>query len=81
MKSEHAQLSCEAHDCVDSIPELNKMVFAVQQLGMFELQNLGFILVFEDLSCIQLFSVLKLYDSYKGTNGIFLQLSSVRILK
>ncbi|KAF7829264.1 kinesin-like protein KIN-14R [Senna tora] len=32
MKSEHAQLSCEAHECVDSIPELNKMVFAVQEL-------------------------------------------------
>ncbi|KAG6702646.1 hypothetical protein I3842_07G046100 [Carya illinoinensis] len=32
MKKEHLQLSCEAHDCVDSIPELNKMVFAVQTL-------------------------------------------------
>ncbi|KAF5454378.1 hypothetical protein F2P56_024049 [Juglans regia] len=32
MKKEHLQLSCEAHDCVDSIPELNKMVFAVQSL-------------------------------------------------
>ncbi|CAI8595519.1 unnamed protein product [Vicia faba] len=32
MKSDQAQLSLEAHDCVDSIPELNKMVFAVQEL-------------------------------------------------
>ncbi|KAI4314441.1 hypothetical protein L6164_027349 [Bauhinia variegata] len=32
MKSEHSQLSCEAHECVDSIPELCKMVFAVQEL-------------------------------------------------
>ncbi|KAI4328116.1 hypothetical protein L6164_020499 [Bauhinia variegata] len=32
MKSEHSQLSHEAHECVDSIPELNKMVFAVQEL-------------------------------------------------
>ncbi|KAK4263065.1 hypothetical protein QN277_028541 [Acacia crassicarpa] len=32
MKSEHTQLSCEAHECVNSIPEINKMVFAVQEL-------------------------------------------------
>ncbi|XP_071912548.1 kinesin-like protein KIN-14R [Coffea arabica] len=32
MKQEHIQLSREAHECVDSIPELNKMVFAVQTL-------------------------------------------------
>ncbi|XP_058069432.1 kinesin-like protein KIN-14R [Magnolia sinica] len=32
MKREHAQLSQEAHDCADSVPELNKMVFAVQSL-------------------------------------------------
>ncbi|KAJ8557432.1 hypothetical protein K7X08_003057 [Anisodus acutangulus] len=32
MKQEHAQLSCEAHECADSIPNLNKMVFAVQSL-------------------------------------------------
>ncbi|GAU23303.1 hypothetical protein TSUD_237570 [Trifolium subterraneum] len=32
MKSEQSQLSLEAHECVDSIPELNKMVFAVQEL-------------------------------------------------
>lgn len=38
MKREHAQLSHEAHDCADSIPELNKMVFAVQALGTFELE-------------------------------------------
>lgn len=38
MKSDQAQLSLEAHDCVDSIPELNKMVFAVQELGMLQLQ-------------------------------------------
>ncbi|KAF7134996.1 hypothetical protein RHSIM_Rhsim08G0017900 [Rhododendron simsii] len=32
MKEEHSQLSHEAHQCVDSIPDLNKMVFAVQSL-------------------------------------------------
>ncbi|KAI3451268.1 hypothetical protein Pfo_007933 [Paulownia fortunei] len=32
MKREHSQLSREAHECVDSIPDLNKMVFAVQAL-------------------------------------------------
>ncbi|XP_019445365.1 PREDICTED: kinesin-like protein KIN-14R isoform X9 [Lupinus angustifolius] len=32
MKSDYCQLSFEAHECVDSIPELNKMVFAVQGL-------------------------------------------------
>lgn len=35
MKSDYLKLSFEAHECVDSIPELNKMVFAVQELGMF----------------------------------------------
>jgi len=34
MKSDYSKLSFEAHECVDSIPELNKMVFAVQELGM-----------------------------------------------
>ncbi|KAK7407182.1 hypothetical protein VNO78_08883 [Psophocarpus tetragonolobus] len=32
MKSDHSRLSFETHECVDSIPELNKMVFAVQEL-------------------------------------------------
>ncbi|KAG5059177.1 hypothetical protein JHK87_000206 [Glycine soja] len=32
MKSDYSKLSFEAHECVDSIPELNKMVFAVQEL-------------------------------------------------
>ncbi|KAJ7953501.1 Kinesin-like protein [Quillaja saponaria] len=32
LKREHSQLSYEAHECADSIPELNKMVFAVQSL-------------------------------------------------
>ncbi|KAM7519782.1 hypothetical protein LguiB_018744 [Lonicera macranthoides] len=32
MKQEHAQLSLEAHECADSVPELNKMTFAVQAL-------------------------------------------------
>ncbi|KAK6125845.1 hypothetical protein DH2020_040413 [Rehmannia glutinosa] len=32
MKREHSQLSREAHECVDSIPDLHKMVFAVQTL-------------------------------------------------
>lgn len=35
MKVEHCQLACKAHECSDSIPELNKMVFAVQALGKF----------------------------------------------
>lgn len=36
MKNEHAQLSREAHECADSIPELNKMVVGVQALRKFE---------------------------------------------
>ncbi|GAY38819.1 hypothetical protein CUMW_039610 [Citrus unshiu] len=32
MKKEHSQLSREAHECADSIPELNKMVIGVQAL-------------------------------------------------
>ncbi|CAI9111414.1 OLC1v1011635C2 [Oldenlandia corymbosa var. corymbosa] len=32
MKEEQIKLSREAHECVDGIPELNKMVFAVQAL-------------------------------------------------
>ncbi|PIA46512.1 hypothetical protein AQUCO_01500213v1 [Aquilegia coerulea] len=32
MKREQTQLSFEAHECADSVPELNKMVFAVQGL-------------------------------------------------
>ncbi|KAJ4714582.1 Kinesin-like protein [Melia azedarach] len=32
MKEEHSQLSCEAHECADSIPELSKMVIGVQAL-------------------------------------------------
>ncbi|KAK9284924.1 hypothetical protein L1049_024105 [Liquidambar formosana] len=32
IKEEHSQLSREAHECADSIPELNKMVYAVQTL-------------------------------------------------
>ncbi|XP_057492870.1 kinesin-like protein KIN-14R [Actinidia eriantha] len=32
MKEENSQLAYEAHKCVDSIPELNDMVFAVQSL-------------------------------------------------
>lgn len=35
MKEEQCQLSCEAHECVDSIPGLNKMVYAVQALSEF----------------------------------------------
>ena len=34
MKKEHCQLS-QSHQCSDSIPELNKMVFAVQAMGKF----------------------------------------------
>ncbi|KAL6518600.1 Kinesin-like protein KIN-14R [Orobanche gracilis] len=32
MKKEHSQLSREAHECADSIPDLNKMVIAVKAL-------------------------------------------------
>ncbi|GMH24135.1 hypothetical protein Nepgr_025978 [Nepenthes gracilis] len=39
MKQEHSQLSWEAHKCVDAIPELNKMVFAVQSL-VFQCEDL-----------------------------------------
>lgn len=46
MHEEHLHLSREAHECTDSIPELNKMIFAVQALGMllleFTLQFFGF---------------------------------------
>ncbi|KAK6257116.1 hypothetical protein QUC31_000575, partial [Theobroma cacao] len=33
MKEEHSHLSNKAHECADSIPQLNKMIFAVQALG------------------------------------------------
>ena len=33
MKQEQALLSLEAHDCADSIPDLSKMIAAVQALG------------------------------------------------
>ncbi|WOL05676.1 kinesin-like protein KIFC3 isoform X1 [Canna indica] len=32
IKEEHAQLSQDAHDCANSIPNLNKMTFAIQTL-------------------------------------------------
>ncbi|KAL9260239.1 Kinesin-like protein, partial [Drosera capensis] len=32
MKQEHAELSQQAHDCADSIPELNNMVFSIQSV-------------------------------------------------
>ncbi|XP_017980789.1 PREDICTED: kinesin heavy chain isoform X1 [Theobroma cacao] len=32
MKEEHSHLSNKAHECADSIPQLNKMIFAVQAL-------------------------------------------------
>lgn len=35
MKEEHSQLSLKAHECADLVPELNKMVSAVQSLGKF----------------------------------------------
>lgn len=43
MKSEQSQLSFEAHECVDSIPEISNMVFAVQELGMLQLHYSIFI--------------------------------------
>lgn len=36
MKQGHNLLSCEVHEFANTIPELNKMVFAVQALGKFE---------------------------------------------
>ena len=33
LEKEHSQLSHVAHECVESIPDLSKMVFAVQSLG------------------------------------------------
>ena len=38
MKEEHSQLSREAHDCTDSIPDLTKMVSAVQMLGELDIK-------------------------------------------
>lgn len=35
MKREQSQLSQEAHECVEGIPELYKMVDGVQALGEF----------------------------------------------
>ncbi|KAE8659234.1 E3 ubiquitin-protein ligase UPL2 isoform 1 [Hibiscus syriacus] len=32
IKQKHSQLSNKAHDCADSIPELNKMIYAIQAL-------------------------------------------------
>ncbi|XP_042506668.1 kinesin-like protein KIN-14R isoform X2 [Macadamia integrifolia] len=32
MKQDHSKLSCEAHECADSIPKLNQMVFGVRAL-------------------------------------------------
>ena len=39
MKHDHSQLSREAHECADSIPELNQMVFSIQALGNFKLPS------------------------------------------
>lgn len=39
MKQEHSELSREAHECADSIPDLDKMVFAVQSLGTFRTKS------------------------------------------
>lgn len=36
MKIEQSQLSREAHECANSIPELNKMISAVQGIGKFK---------------------------------------------
>ena len=33
MKIEHSQLFHEAHACANTIPELNKMIIAVQDIG------------------------------------------------
>nr|CAD1844496.1 unnamed protein product [Ananas comosus var. bracteatus] len=33
MKKEQSQLSLDAHECANSIPDMNKMIFAVQSLG------------------------------------------------
>ena len=35
MKQGQSQLSIEAHECANSTPDLNKMIIAVQTLGMF----------------------------------------------
>lgn len=42
MQKEHLHLSREAHECADSIPELNNMISAVQGLGMLELHFIVF---------------------------------------
>lgn len=66
MKQEHSQLSREAHECADSIPELNQMVVAVQALGNFK-RHFILLLVLEFM-----------HDSSEWNYG---QLHSVRISK
>ena len=83
MKSEYSQLSYEAHECVDSIPELNQMVFAVQELGMFELHYLVYISLIKSYfvlahnsSCFEcMIQIIIMGET------IFLQLSNVKISK
>ncbi|KAE8704075.1 Kinesin-like protein KIFC3 [Hibiscus syriacus] len=62
MKREHAQLSHEAHACVESIPELNKMVTGVQAL----------VLQCEDLKvkyCEEQAKRKELYNQIQDTKG------------
>lgn len=40
MKKEQSQLSLDAHECANSIPDMNKMIFAVQSLGMFQITSI-----------------------------------------
>lgn len=50
MKQEHSQLSHDAHECANSIPNLHEMVSAVKGLGKFCITTISqFVLVF--LSC------------------------------
>lgn len=44
MKQEQSQLSIKAHECANSTPDLNKMIVAVQTLGMFNFSTLSKIL-------------------------------------
>lgn len=49
MKKEHAQLAHDAHECADSLPELSKMVSAVEMLGRFKLKLHIVVLIFLDV--------------------------------
>ena len=58
MKQEHYKLSQEAHECANSIPNMNKMIDGVQSLGKIKSRCLQpcFTFTFLLSHCINLFS-------------------------